>query len=114
MNILRLMGQGGLPGPDAPVRHAAKRRRLKTVMQELIYRAGRLIQSGRRNSRKSRLPRVSSRRFESAVTGRTTPIIVWFNPELAVEVERVWERFSGHRLGPGTNEMELASHNINK
>ena len=47
MNILRLMGQGGLLGPDAPVRHAAKRRRLKTVMQELIYRAGRLIQSGR-------------------------------------------------------------------
>ena len=36
MNILRLMGQGGLLGPDAPVRHAAKRRRLKTVMQELI------------------------------------------------------------------------------
>lgn len=40
--------------------------------------------------------------------------IVWFNPELAVEVKRVWERFSSHRLGPGTNEMELVSHNINK
>ena len=48
MNILRLMGQAGLLGPDAPVRHAAKRRRLKTVMQELIYRAGRLIEHGRR------------------------------------------------------------------
>ena len=48
MNILRLMGQRGLLGPDAPVRHSAKRRRIKTVMQELIYRAGRLIQSGRR------------------------------------------------------------------
>jgi Transposase DDE domain group 1 len=47
MNILRLMGQSGLLGPDAPVRHAAKRRRLKTVMQELIYRAGRLIEHGR-------------------------------------------------------------------
>jgi Transposase DDE domain group 1 len=47
MNILRLMGQGGLLGPDAPVRHAAKRRRIKTVMQELIYRAGRLIERGR-------------------------------------------------------------------
>lgn len=47
MNILRLMGQRGLLGPDAPVRHAAKRRRLKTVMQELIYRAGRLIEHGR-------------------------------------------------------------------
>ena len=48
MNILRLMGQAGLHGPDAPVRHAAKRRRIKTVMQELIYRAGRLIERGRR------------------------------------------------------------------
>ena len=48
MNILRLIGQRGLLGPDAPVRHSAKRRRIKTVMQELIYRAGRLIQTGRR------------------------------------------------------------------
>ncbi|MGH8703284.1 MAG: IS1380 family transposase [Burkholderiales bacterium] len=47
MNILRLMGQAGLHGPDAPVRHEAKRRRLKTVMQELVYRAGRLIEHGR-------------------------------------------------------------------
>jgi hypothetical protein len=46
-NILRLMGQRGLLGPDAPVRHPAKRRRIKTVMQELIYRAGRLIEHGR-------------------------------------------------------------------
>ncbi|MBE0547765.1 MAG: transposase [Rubrivivax sp.] len=50
MNILRLTGQRGLLGPDAPVRHSAKRRRIKTVMQELIYRAGRLIQTGRRLS----------------------------------------------------------------
>ena len=48
MNILRLIGQRGLLGPDAPIRHSAKRRRIKTVMQELIYRAGRLIDSGRR------------------------------------------------------------------
>ena len=48
MDILRLMGQAGLHGPDAPVRHEAKRRRLKTVMQELVYRAGRLIEHGRR------------------------------------------------------------------
>ena len=48
MNILRLMGQSGLLGPDAAVRHPAKRRRIKTVMQELIYRAGRLIEHGRR------------------------------------------------------------------
>jgi len=48
MNILRLIGQRGLLGPDAPVRHGAKRRRIKTVIQELIYRAGRLIEHGRR------------------------------------------------------------------
>ncbi|MFN5350395.1 MAG: IS1380 family transposase [Polaromonas sp.] len=48
MNVLRLIGQRGLLAADAPVRHAAKRRRIKTVMQELIYRAGRLIESGRR------------------------------------------------------------------
>ena len=48
MNILRLMGQAGLHGPDEPVRHEAKRRRLKTIMQELVYRAGRLIEHGRR------------------------------------------------------------------
>ena len=40
-------GQRGLLGPDAPVRHSAKRRRIKTVMQELIYRSGRLIEHGR-------------------------------------------------------------------
>jgi hypothetical protein len=48
MNILRLMGQRGLLGPDAPVRHSAKRRRIKTVMQEPIYRAARLVEHGRR------------------------------------------------------------------
>ena len=48
MNILRLMGQRGLLGPDALVRHSAKRQRTKTVMQELIYRAARLIEHGRR------------------------------------------------------------------
>jgi hypothetical protein len=47
MNILRLMGQRGLLGPDAPVRHPAKRRRIKTVIQELVYRAGRIIEHGR-------------------------------------------------------------------
>lgn len=46
-NILRWMGQRALLGPDAPVRHKAKRRRLKTVMQELMYMACRLISSGR-------------------------------------------------------------------
>lgn len=46
-NILRWIGLRGLLGADAPVRHAAKRRRLRTVMQELMYMAGRMIVSGR-------------------------------------------------------------------
>ena len=48
MNLLRLIGQNTLTEPDAPVRHKAKLRRIKTVMQELIYRAGRLIAHGRK------------------------------------------------------------------
>ena len=46
-NLLRCMGQKTLLGPDSPVRHTAKRRRLKTVMQELIYQAARLVKSSR-------------------------------------------------------------------
>ena len=48
MNVLRLMGRQGLLGPHAPVRHAAKRRRLKTVIQELVIRAARVIHHGGR------------------------------------------------------------------
>jgi len=47
-NILRFIGQLGLLGDRTPVRHAAKRRRIKTVIQELIYLAARMIESGRR------------------------------------------------------------------
>ena len=47
MNILRLLGQGALTGKDAPIRHSAKRRRIKTVMQELIFKAGRMIKHAR-------------------------------------------------------------------
>ncbi|MDH3348448.1 MAG: transposase, partial [Desulfobulbaceae bacterium] len=47
-NVLRLIGQEGLLGVDSPVRHKAKRRRLKTVLQEIIYLAARIISSGRR------------------------------------------------------------------
>lgn len=43
MNILRLMGQSALIGEDAPLRHEAKRRRMKTVMQELMFKAARMI-----------------------------------------------------------------------
>ena len=37
-NLLRWIGLRGLLGPDAPVRHKAKRRRLRTVMQERLIR----------------------------------------------------------------------------
>lgn len=47
-NILRLIGQAGMLGEQSPVRHPAKRRRIKTVMQELICLASRLIRTGRR------------------------------------------------------------------
>jgi len=47
-NILRFIGQLGLLGDKTPVRHGAKRRRLKTVIQELMYLAARLIATGRR------------------------------------------------------------------
>lgn len=47
-NILRWIGLLGLLGKDGPVRHTAKRRRLRTVIQELIYLAARLVTSGRR------------------------------------------------------------------
>jgi hypothetical protein len=47
-NILRFIGQIGLLGDRSPVRHSAKRRRIRTVIQELMYRAARLIESGRK------------------------------------------------------------------
>lgn len=47
-NILRFIGQAGLIAPFGPVRHSAKRRRLRTVIQELMYLAGRLLTTGRR------------------------------------------------------------------
>lgn len=37
------MGLHTLHGDDAPVRHKAARRRIKTVMQEMVYKAGRMI-----------------------------------------------------------------------
>jgi hypothetical protein len=47
-NILRAIGQATLIEPDSPVRHPAKRRRLRTVMQEIIGIAARVIQHARR------------------------------------------------------------------
>ena len=46
-NILRWIGQTGLLGSNSPSRHKAKRRRIKTVMQELMYVAARIVQTAR-------------------------------------------------------------------
>ena len=43
MNLPRMIGQNTLNEPDAPVRHAAKRRRIKTVMHEMMFKATRMI-----------------------------------------------------------------------
>lgn len=43
MNLLRLIGQNTLNEPDAPMCHSAKRWRIKTVMQELMFKAARMI-----------------------------------------------------------------------
>lgn len=47
-NILRIIGQFGLMGWESPVRHKAKRRRIKTVIQELMHLAARLIKTAHR------------------------------------------------------------------
>ena len=47
-NCLRLLGQLGRTGTLAPVRLPAKRRRLKTVLQEIMYRAAGYIVHARR------------------------------------------------------------------
>jgi hypothetical protein len=47
-NVLRIIGQNGLLSADSPVRHRAKRRRVRTVMQNLLDLAARLIRTGRR------------------------------------------------------------------
>jgi len=46
-NCLRLLGQLGLTGEIAPIRHPAKRRRLKTVLQEIMYRAAKFVAHAR-------------------------------------------------------------------
>lgn len=43
MNLLRLIGQNTLNEPNSPVRHTAKRRRIRTVMQEMMFKAARMI-----------------------------------------------------------------------
>jgi len=46
-NILRWIGLIGLTGKLSPVRHPAKRRRLRNVMQELMYLAALFIERWR-------------------------------------------------------------------
>jgi len=47
MNLLRLIGQHTLDGKDSPVRHQAHRRRIRTVMQELMFEATRMDRHAR-------------------------------------------------------------------
>ncbi len=47
-NIVRIIGQLGLIGWRSPVRHKAKRRRIKTIVQEFLYLAARFIRTGNR------------------------------------------------------------------
>ena len=49
MNLLRLIGQNTLHEPNSPVRHAAKRRRIRTVMQEMMFKAARMIKHAGRS-----------------------------------------------------------------
>jgi len=47
-NCLRLIGQLGLTGELSPIRHPAKRRRIRTVLQEVMYRAAKFVEHARR------------------------------------------------------------------
>jgi hypothetical protein len=47
-NFLRLLGQLGLTGEIAPIRHPANRTRLKTVLQEIVYRAAKFVEHARK------------------------------------------------------------------
>lgn len=48
MNLLRIIGQHTLHDADSPMRKAALRRRIKTVMQEMMCKAMRIIGHARR------------------------------------------------------------------
>ena len=47
MNLLRIVGQHTLHEGDSPLRKAALRRRIKTVMQEMMFKAARIISHAR-------------------------------------------------------------------
>ena len=46
-NLLRMIGQETLLGPEAPPRHGAKRRRVETVIQEIIILAAHAVRHAR-------------------------------------------------------------------
>lgn len=47
-NCLRLIGQLGLTGEISPVKHPARRRRIRTVLQEVMYRAAQFVTKARK------------------------------------------------------------------
>jgi len=47
-NVLRLIGQESLQGDDVPIRKRVTRRRLRSVMQDMIYLACRVVRHSRR------------------------------------------------------------------
>jgi hypothetical protein len=47
-NLLRYQGQRSLTGEICPMKNPVKRRRIKTVIQDLIYLAAMVVESGRR------------------------------------------------------------------
>jgi len=56
-----------LLGKHAPIRHPAKRRRLRTVMQELIYLAARVVRSSRQLTLRFSRHRNVSTCFEQSI-----------------------------------------------
>ena len=65
-NILHYIGQHTLIGPDAPIRKAVHRRRLRTVLQEMIYKATRLVRHGQRYVCASAAAILATRRWRAA------------------------------------------------
>jgi hypothetical protein len=49
-NIVRIMGQESLKKDDAPIKRPVKRRRAKTIIQNLIYIAVRVVHHARQVS----------------------------------------------------------------
>jgi hypothetical protein len=48
MNLLHLIGQHTLNERDGPLRHGVKCRRIKTVLQEMMFKAARMIRHAAR------------------------------------------------------------------